>query len=76
MMQFQIAGTALQASPREKEGLPSKCLSNYIHGKYRWLFLGNITMREKINFEEKTFSVNEIIAPSLLQKRNSTSKYR
>lgn len=35
MVKFQISVNALQASPKEKENLSSKCLSNYIHGKYR-----------------------------------------
>lgn len=69
-----LSVNALQTSPSVKENLSSTCLSDCINGKYGQLFLGNITMGEKINFEEN-LSVDKI-TPSLYYKRKKgNSKY-
>lgn len=55
MMKFQLSVNALQTSPSVKENLSSKCLSDYISGKYGQLFLGNITMGEKSTLRKEPF---------------------
>lgn len=55
MMKFQLSVNTLQTSPSVKENLSSKCLSDYISGKYGQLFLGNITMGEKSTLRKEPF---------------------
>ena len=55
MVKLQLSVHALQASPSVKENLSSNCLSDCINGKYRRLFLGNITMGEKSTLRKKPF---------------------